>query len=153
MTAQERITAQEGRKIAKALGLKRARLNNDGWPLKDERYRLGEAYGLKTPVGVFQVIQRLATESAASVIEQATTVPQEERTGSTWLYERGDAVETPLGVGTIHTTPDDHGNCKVKLTRNRQIISATTFQFGRIICKFNVPAKHHQARIRRSHDQ
>ena len=58
------------------------------------------------------------------------------RTGLRARYERGDKVETPLGVGTIDTDPDDHGRCMVvperPLDDGTGRFSATTFQFGGI---------------------
>ncbi len=64
---------------------------------------------------------------------------QDARTGSRFSYERGDTVETPLGAGTIHTDPDDQGGCKVLLSGkvDERLITATTFQFGGIVRKWN----------------
>jgi len=63
------------------------------------------------------------------------------RTGLASTYERGDVVETPLGVGTIDTDPDEHGRCMVvperPLADGTTRFSATTFQFGRIVRKWN----------------
>ena len=63
------------------------------------------------------------------------------RTGSAFKYERGDTVETPLGVGTIDTDPDAHGRCMVvpekPLDDGTTRFSATTFEFGGIVRKWN----------------
>jgi hypothetical protein len=63
------------------------------------------------------------------------------RTGSRLVYERGDEVETPLGVGMIDTDPDERGRCMVLADRplddGTALFSATTFEFGRIIQKWN----------------
>lgn len=61
------------------------------------------------------------------------------RTGSRFSYERGDMVETPMGTGRIETDPDEHGRCKVLLsaTAKERLVTATTFQFGRIVRKWN----------------
>lgn len=67
------------------------------------------------------------------------------RTGLGSRYERGDRVETPLGFGTINTDPDDHGRCMVVLDEpladGTKRFSATTFQFGRIVRKWNAKGK------------
>ncbi len=60
------------------------------------------------------------------------------RTGSAFTYERGDRVETPFGEATIETDPDDHGRCKIRVAafdEKENPVSATTFQFGKIIAK------------------
>ena len=61
------------------------------------------------------------------------------RTGLLATYERGDTVLTPLGVGTIHDDPDDHGRCRVLLRAKvkERLITATTFQFSHLIRKWN----------------
>lgn len=66
--------------------------------------------------------------------------------GSRFTYERGDTVLTPLGIGTIQTTPDEQGCCKVMLKDSGTIrsvkdrlITCTTFQFTKIIKKWNDP--------------
>ena len=67
------------------------------------------------------------------------------RTGSAFRHERGDLVETPLGRGTIDTDPDDHGRCMVvpekPLEDGTKRFSATTFQFSRIIRKWNAKGR------------
>lgn len=67
------------------------------------------------------------------------------RTGSASRYERGDVVETPLGVGTIDTDPDERGRCMVVPVRPLEDgtarFSATTFQFGRVVSKRNAKDK------------
>ena len=64
-----------------------------------------------------------------------------EQAGSKCTYERGDVVETPLGMGMIDTDPDERGRCMVvperPLEDGTTRFSATTFQFGRIIRKRN----------------
>ena len=70
--------------------------------------------------------------------------PGRHRTGSKSAYERGDVVETPVGIGTIATDPDERGRCIVRLAKplagGDRRISATTFQFGRIARKWNAKA-------------
>ena len=67
------------------------------------------------------------------------------RTGSRFSYERGDVVETPLGIGTIDTDPDERGRCMVvperPLDDGTTRFSATTFQCGRIVRKWNAKGK------------
>ena len=67
------------------------------------------------------------------------------RSGSLFIYERGDLVETPLGKATILDDPDNQGRCRVKVADDAEVerdpelanASATTFQFGKIIRKWN----------------
>ena len=67
------------------------------------------------------------------------------RTGQASRYERGDVVETPLGVGTIDTAPDDRGRCMVvperPLDDGTKRFEATTFEFGGIVRKRDARAK------------
>jgi hypothetical protein len=66
------------------------------------------------------------------------------QTGSPSTYERGDVVETPFGEAIIATAPDDHGRCKIRVASFDKVenpVSATTFQFGRIVRKWNAKGK------------
>ena len=45
---------------------------------------------------------------------------------------------SPFGEATIETDPDDHGRCKIRVAafdEKENPVSATTFQFGKIIAK------------------
>ena len=70
---------------------------------------------------------------------------QANRTGSKSIYERCDRVETPLGIGTIDTDPDERGRCMVvpvnPLDDGTTRFSATMFEFGRITRKWNERGK------------
>lgn len=60
--------------------------------------------------------------------------------GSASAYERGDVVDSPFGPATIETDPDDHGRCTIRVhdwDRGENPVGATTFQFHRIIRKWN----------------
>lgn len=62
------------------------------------------------------------------------------RTGSASAYERGDVVESLFGEATIETDPDESGRCKISVAAfddEENPVSATTFEFGRIVRKWD----------------
>ena len=47
-------------------------------------------------------------------------------------YEIGDRVETPIGMATVFSTPDEQGGCKVKMVKGGEVHVATTYQLKHI---------------------